>query len=776
MRSRMLFVLASTGTLLTPTEANAETVKLIVHVRCAPSVERENTTEATETDGPICAGNSDGIRGFSNISELREHIDATVADANLSWSTTGVSFQPELDYAEDARLAAFTGISFNNRQHDQSKEYADLVALTSDDPGDLTAAHWIVAEQHVGDSWSWGDLPAVFTSLRPGGKNLAHELGHYFGLWHTHTGSDGPGANHDNDHALLARQGGDCTPPDFRFAEYPDDDFATAADAIDYRNLRPDHAYCTLGELSLYINSKGEERVRYQTGTMVGADFGSPRHLAPYSPRCYSSINHTPARDFVNVADFANAMSYYWDAQGPWVQNGIRRNAFCETQVSVIRQTLAERGLVDVCKDSGDRDNDGICDEADACPDGRAEGLSPALQVDADNDGIVAECDICDKPGEYGAVDDIDGDGVVGPCDSDEDNDGCPDSSDKDPLNGIIFERTLIRGPTCRQPGSAAYYAPAGVNPDGDSYRSCDVRELDSDNDGLDDAVDPCPLVPGTNCTEYVDCGFLNVPLTICGQFCGGWSFELDAFGYPPLKLAAVSDIDGLLVMKGNKTQTATEVVRELATRLEARSTVFVDSHSLVERSPEYVIFRVWSPEGESKGSWDLRGVDFTIAPGDGGPFIYLQLPAEGKTTGAISVGSSPVPHRTQGKEFADADGDGVPDAMDNCVCVHNAAQRDRNLNRVGDACDPDVDGNGARDLLDLELLQDCIGSFLLSDNASEADLDASEHCAGADFDGDGVVTSQDEAILTELMVQPDLTATPTGSYASWEGACTIVR
>ena len=42
-----------------------------------------------------------------------------------------------------------------------------------------------------------------------------------------------------------------------------------------------------------------------------------------------------------------------------------------------------------------------------------------------------------------------------------------------------------------------------------------------------------------------------------------------------------------------------------------------------------------------------------------------------------------------------DADGDGVINALDNCVFTPNAAQADLDLDGLGDLCDPDRDGDG---------------------------------------------------------------------------------
>ncbi len=47
------------------------------------------------------------------------------------------------------------------------------------------------------------------------------------------------------------------------------------------------------------------------------------------------------------------------------------------------------------------------------------------------------------------------------------------------------------------------------------------------------------------------------------------------------------------------------------------------------------------------------------------------------------------------GCALADSDGDGVPDVSDNCMFQYNPGQEDMDGDGVGDVCDPDIDGDG---------------------------------------------------------------------------------
>jgi hypothetical protein len=108
-------------------------------------------------------------------------------------------------------------------------------------------------------------------------------------------------------------------------------------------------------------------------------------------------------------------------------------------------------------------------------------------------------------------------------------------------------------------------------------------------------------------------------------------------------------------------------------------------------------------------------------------------VPAGGEIWGSIGLEPAAPP--------PDRDGDGVPDAADNCPDEPNPDQADADGDGVGDACEPppDRDGDGVPDRLD-----NCPGTW----NPDQADSDGDrvgDACEPPpDADGDGVPDDED--------------------------------
>ena len=85
-----------------------------------------------------------------------------------------------------------------------------------------------------------------------------------------------------------------------------------------------------------------------------------------------------------------------------------------------------------------------------------------------------------------------------------------------------------------------------------------------------------------------------------------------------------------------------------------------------------------------------------------------------------------------------DSDGDGVPDAVDNCSNVSNANQLDADGDGYGNLCDADLNGSGTVTSADFGLLRSVLGQA----------AGFSATAAASDMNGSGTVTSADFALM----------------------------
>ena len=99
----------------------------------------------------------------------------------------------------------------------------------------------------------------------------------------------------------------------------------------------------------------------------------------------------------------------------------------------------------------------------------------------------------------------------------------------------------------------------------------------------------------------------------------------------------------------------------------------------------------------------------------------------------------------------ADSDGDGIPDADDNCPADANPGQEDNERDGLGDVCDPDDDNDGLPDAEELALVSDP---------------------RNPDTDGDGIRDGDDPAPLDRLdPIPPEVLPSRGGWRAILQGA-----
>ncbi|MEO1573488.1 MAG: hypothetical protein AAFU65_00850 [Pseudomonadota bacterium] len=163
----------------------------------------------------------------------------------------------------------------------------------------------------------------------------------------------------------------------------------------------------------------------------------------------------------------------------------------------------------------------------------------------------------------------------------------------------------------------------------------------------------------------------------------------------------------------------------------------------------------VVSPQGPcavSGGGWQRVTIplanffdDDRFLPGGNG---ILDADADGNgqlvnvVLALISGEPGPLSFRTDYWTFNgpnDEDGDGVFDAVDNCLTVPNVDQRDSNDDGYGNACDADLTGDCIVNVTDLGALR----LLFFSSNPN------------ADFNGDGVVNVTDLGIMRSAFFAP---------------------
>lgn len=123
-------------------------------------------------------------------------------------------------------------------------------------------------------------------------------------------------------------------------------------------------------------------------------------------------------------------------------------------------------------------------------------------------------------------------------------------------------------------------------------------------------------------------------------------------------------------------------------------------------------------------------------------------------------IAACQIKGKDEQKVFEDYDGDGIPDALDNCPLVPNAAQADSDNDKIGDVCDPDDldrDGDGYS-----TRKGDC------DDSDAAVHPGAKEVCDdGDDNDCDGYLDCTDQDCLADKVCEHVITDAGTDADAA---------
>ncbi len=149
------------------------------------------------------------------------------------------------------------------------------------------------------------------------------------------------------------------------------------------------------------------------------------------------------------------------------------------------------------------------------------------------------------------------------------------------------------------------------------------------------------------------------------------------------------------------------------------------------------------APEGAALGNdnvltWQAQG----LSPGQSFDFVLEARDDDG----GVATQSWTVNIQAGGR-----DGDGIPDAQDNCPDQDNAAQEDLDGDGQGDACDDDIDGDGLDNAQERSLGTSPSNPDSDRDGVNDGqEIELGTDPADTDSDGDGLGDGEEVAMRTD--------------------------
>lgn len=113
-----------------------------------------------------------------------------------------------------------------------------------------------------------------------------------------------------------------------------------------------------------------------------------------------------------------------------------------------------------------------------------------------------------------------------------------------------------------------------------------------------------------------------------------------------------------------------------------------------------------------------------------------------------------------------DADSDGVPDALDNCINVANGAQSDGDSDGFGDACDFDTNNDCAVTNADVTAIQPLLGSSEPPDSPYDVNTDGAITLSDVTL----VMSKRGDFVAESGLACAECDGSPTGAGAA--GPC----